>query len=181
MTQHDDPRSGDDFAAEASGPVPPQPEPAPELQSQPELQPQPEAQPPSPSLRGPVLAFVAVAAVVMLAGVAAIGFAIYEVVQPDSGIAACEAIRDSESNQSDRDSKMTEEEYREVREQFADSAHADIREHGTKLMDVLWQVDQLPEGQEMAALALIGPLAEHATGLQSACADQGVHISVGPN
>jgi hypothetical protein len=173
MTQYDDPRSGDDHAAEASGPVPPpQQEPPPPQQEPPPAQPS--------SLRGPVLAFVAVAVVVMLAGIAAVGFAIYEVVQPDSGIAACEAIRDSESEEGD-DSELTEEEYREVREQFADSAYADIREHGTKLMDVLWQVDQLPEGQEMAALALLGPLAEHATGLQSACADQGVHFSINPN
>ncbi|WP_229403568.1 hypothetical protein [Micromonospora okii] len=45
-------------------------------------------------------------------------------------------------------------------------------------MDVVWQVSQLPKGQEMGALAFMGPMGTHMAGLQTACADQGVIVNL---
>ncbi|MEJ3742297.1 hypothetical protein WEI85_03235 [Actinomycetes bacterium KLBMP 9797] len=144
----------------------------------------PAAAAPKRRMSGVGIALLASAAVVGLVGVATVGIAIYSAVTPDSGIVACEAIRDEDQASADDDTptldddELTEEEYRELREQFEDSTHADIREHGTKLVDVVWQVEQLPEGQEVAALGFLGPLTEHARGLQAACGRQGIHFSI---
>lgn len=73
---------------------------------------------------------------------------------------------------------MTEAEYREARELFEDSRHEKIREHGTALMDLAWQISQMPEDQEMGALAFIGPMGTHISGLQTACADQGIIVNL---
>ena len=83
---------------------------------------------------------------------------------------------------------MTEAEYRELRGVFEDSRYNDIRDHGTKLMDVVWQMSQAIDQQGGAdaedgaslgaALAYMQPLMTHMTGLQSACADQGVIVNL---
>lgn len=99
----------------------------------------------------------------------------------DSGVAACEAMRDGNKVPGAGEAKgFTEAEYREVRETFADSRYEDIREHGTKLMDVAWQVSQLGDGGEvgMEAWVYMQPLTTHMSGLQSACADQGIIIDL---
>lgn len=75
------------------------------------------------------------------------------------------------------DQRLTRDEYVRMRKVFADSRYADLREHGTKLMDVLWQVTQLGADNE-AAMAYVQPLTEHVSGLQSACADHGVIIDL---
>ncbi|MGW0150825.1 hypothetical protein ACWDVU_35185, partial [Streptomyces sp. NPDC003333] len=59
-----------------------------------------------------------------------------------------------------------------------DSRHEKLREHGTALVDIVWQVSNLPEGEEMGALAFIGPMGTHVAGLQTACADQGVIVNL---
>lgn len=142
----------------------------------------PQGAPPKRRMSGAVIALIATGAVVGLVSVATLGIAIYGAVTPDSGIVACEAIRDAELTSVNGDdpgsNEMTEDEYRELRDQFEDSVHEDIREHGTKLVDVVWQVEQIPDGQEVAALGFLGPLTEHATGLQAACARQGIHFSL---
>ncbi|HEX5541645.1 MAG TPA: hypothetical protein VFX60_08775 [Micromonospora sp.] len=39
--------------------------------------------------------------------------------------------------------------------------------------DLIWQMTQIPEGEEAGARVFIGQLTEHITGLQTACADPG--------
>lgn len=113
----------------------------------------------------------------------------------DSGVEACEALRDGNSqikNDAGEDEQMTEAQYRELREVFADSRHDDIRDHGTKLVDVIWQMTRAigptgdgpsaeADGEAFgAALMYMQPLATHMTGLQSACADRGIIVDLKP-
>lgn len=105
------------------------------------------------------------------------------IILKDSGVKACEALRDGNktfNGAAQNDKPLTEAQYRELRGVFADSRHDDIRDHGTKLMDVVWQVSQLGDEPGMEALAYIGPLTTHMTGLQSACADQGIIVNLKP-
>lgn len=101
----------------------------------------------------------------------------------DSGIKACEALRDGKSTfkgDPQKQTPMTEAQYRALRKVFEDSRYDDIRDHGTKLMDVVWQVSQLTkdDSSSMSLLAYLGPLTTQATGLQSACADQGIIVDL---
>ncbi|MCU7726115.1 hypothetical protein ODJ79_20510 [Actinoplanes sp. KI2] len=107
----------------------------------------------------------------------------------DSGIKACETLRDgtrSLTGVARSTAKMTEPQYRQMRKVFEDSRYGDIRDHGTKLMDVIWAMSQATEtggGNDSAAvtgsaLVYLPPLGEHLTGLQSACADQGIIINL---
>lgn len=101
-------------------------------------------------------------------------------IKEDPGVAACKSLaagdKTFDGKQAD-DKQMTEAEYRKLRAVFEQSRHDDIRDHGTKLMDVAWQVSKLGPEPGMEALAYVGPLTEHMTGLQSACADQGVIVA----
>ncbi|MET8040377.1 hypothetical protein ABZU25_05860 [Micromonospora sp. NPDC005215] len=145
---------------------------------------QPGHLPPPPagtSGRKPLL-FAAVALVALLMLVAA-GFTVYEgFIKEDSGVAACKALAEGKgpdgTAKGSGDIKLTEAEYRETREVFEDSRYEDIRKHGTALVDIAWQISQLPEGQEMAAIALLVPVETATTGLQTACADQGVIVEL---
>ncbi|MGK5741771.1 hypothetical protein [Micromonospora sp. URMC 103] len=144
----------------------------------------PPITPPAGRSRKPLVVGVGAAVAVLLLGVA--GYVVWDgYIKEDSGVAACKAMRDGTSVVGDdkrgSDDKLTEAEYREVRELFEDSRHDKIREHGTALMDVVWQVSQLPEGQEMGALAFMGPLTTHMSGLQTACADQDVIVDLNQN
>ncbi|MEU9508545.1 hypothetical protein AB0D32_19985 [Micromonospora sp. NPDC048170] len=126
-----------------------------------------------------VAAAAAVGTLMMLTA----AYAVYDgYIKEDSGVAACKAMRDGKtpSGGEDKgdDAKITEAEYREAREVFEDSRHEKIREHGTALMDIAWQVNQLPKGEEIGALAFMGPLGTHMSGLQTACADQGVIVNL---
>ncbi|AEB42647.1 hypothetical protein VAB18032_07635 [Micromonospora maris AB-18-032] len=112
-----------------------------------------------------------------------VGYAVWDrYVREDSGVAACKAM--SEGRQPDgsedagEDAKLTEAQYREARKVFEDSRHEKIREHGTALMDIVWQVDQMNDDEALGALAFMGPLGTHMTGLQTACADQGVILNL---
>jgi hypothetical protein len=136
----------------------------------------PQPQPPRRSLL-PWLALAVALLVVAGAG----GWFLYDrVIRTDSGVAACEALRDGDKavDGDDGDKTMTEAEYRELRGVFEDSRYEDIRDHGTKLIDLVWQLSKLGEEPGMEALAFMGPLTEHVTGLQSACADQGVIVDL---
>lgn len=128
-------------------------------------------------------ALLAVAIVVLGVGV----WSLYDrgIIFKDSGVQACEALRDGNklfTGAQQTEEKLTEAQYRELRAVFEDSRHDDIRDHGTKLMDVVWQVSQISQGGEpgMEVLAYLGPLTTHMTGLQSACADQGVVVNLKP-
>lgn len=105
------------------------------------------------------------------------------VILKDSGIKACEAFADGDKTFADKKTdgkKMTEGEYRQMREVFEDSRFDDIRDHGTKLMDLVWQISKMGDNPGLGALAYVGQLTEHMTGLQSACADQGVIVTLQP-
>jgi hypothetical protein len=115
------------------------------------------------------------------------------VILKDSGVQACEAMRAGTSGiktDGEKDEPMTEAQYKQLREVFADSRHNDIQNHGTKLIDVIWQMTQAmgpsskdpsaaADGEAFgAALLYMQPLATHMTGLQSACADQGIIVNL---
>ncbi|GIE90235.1 hypothetical protein Are01nite_67150 [Actinoplanes regularis] len=127
----------------------------------------------------PWLALVAALSLILLAGG---GWLVYDRLLregEDSGVAACRALASEEKGSSGTsDDELTRDEYIAMRKVFADSRYPDLREHGTKLMDVLWQVSQLGADNEVAALAYLQPLTEHVSGLQSACADHGVILDL---
>lgn len=125
----------------------------------------------------------AVLAVALVAG-GATAYVAYDrgIIVKDSGIKACEALRDDTAFTGSAQNKdpLTEAAYRELRGVFEASRYDDIKDHGTKLMDVLWQVSQFGEEPGVEALAYVGPLTTHLTGLQSACADQGIFVKLTP-
>lgn len=96
----------------------------------------------------------------------------------DSGIAACEAMASKASKPVVNESKApgTAEQFAQLRGVFADSRYPEIRENGTKFVDVVRQVTALGEDSGMAGLVFIGPLTESYSGLASACADHGYTI-----
>jgi hypothetical protein len=95
----------------------------------------------------------------------------------DSGVEACEAIRDAEQQSTEDSSEpFTFEQYQQLREQFADSKHEAIRTNGIELIDLAWQMDQLGEDAGLEALPLIGSFMEAYAGLTGGCAEQGVQI-----
>lgn len=136
--------------------------------------------PPAPRRRlGPWIAAGAVLAVLALA---AVGYGAWDLLKPDPGIAACEAMAGKRGPlgdaNSDGNDKLSESEYLKLREVFADSKHADIRAAGTKLVDVLWQVSQIPEGQELGAIAYVGQVTGAMTELTGACANHGIVVKI---
>lgn len=132
----------------------------------------------------PLWPWLAVVVVLSLALVAGGGWVLYDrVLREDTGVAACKAMAghektESASGSSSSDEKLTRDDYVRMRKVFADSRYADLREHGTKLMDILWQVSQLGADDEAVAMNYLQPLTEHVSGLQSACADHGVIINL---
>ncbi|WP_436529295.1 hypothetical protein [Actinoplanes sp. HUAS TT8] len=131
--------------------------------------------------RRPLWPWLAAVAALSLALVAGGGWILYDrVLREDSGVAACKSLAAGEKTgpASSGDDTLTRDEYLRMRKIFADSHYADLREHGTKLMDILWQVSQIGTDNEAAAMAYLQPLTEHVSGLQSACADHGVIIDL---
>ncbi|GAB2598138.1 hypothetical protein Aab01nite_73980 [Paractinoplanes abujensis] len=97
----------------------------------------------------------------------------------DPGVEACEAMRGGSTTfrpDPAQAKTMTEDEYRRARQVFADSRHDDIRDHGTKVMDIAWRMSQLED--DKATLLYVQPLTTQVLGLESACADQGVFLPV---
>ncbi|MDG4840820.1 hypothetical protein O7631_30200 [Micromonospora sp. WMMD967] len=139
---------------------------------------------PPPARSSHTFLIVAGAAVVAVLVLGVGGWAVYDrFIKEDSGIAACRAMAedkniDGTAKTSGEDDKLTEAEYREARKIFEDSRHDKIREHGTALMDIAWQVDQMPDGETGGALALLGPMGTHVSGLQTACADEGYIVKM---
>jgi hypothetical protein len=129
-----------------------------------------------PAIIAVVASFIALGAVVLG------GFAVYDrFFKEDSGIAACKAMRDDRDTamDSDGDGELSEEEYKAVREMFDDSRYEAIREHGKALVDLVSQMSKIPDNQ--GAGALVDQIADHATGLQMACADQGIVVNLMDN
>jgi hypothetical protein len=79
----------------------------------------------------------------------------------------------------DGSGELTEGEYRAARARFNDSKYDDIREHGNGLVDLVWQIQRIPDDQ--AAGDLIDRVAGHASGLQAACADHGIVVNLMDN
>ncbi|MFJ8691245.1 hypothetical protein [Micromonospora wenchangensis] len=134
---------------------------------------------------------ILLAATVALAVFVVLGFGGYAVydqfIREDSGVAACKAMAAGKKmdgspkttgGDTTVDKKMTEAEYRKARAIFEDSRYEKLREHGTAIVDVAWQMQGLDDDSGMAGLAFMGPLGTHLSGLQSACADQGVIVDL---
>lgn len=94
----------------------------------------------------------------------------------DSGLAACESIAAGGGvGPESKSETMTKAEYQQLRDVFAGSRYQPIRDHGTKLMDLAWQMQSLTASDQnaLAALPLVQPMTEAYTGLATACADHG--------
>ncbi|MFG1838066.1 hypothetical protein [Micromonospora sp. NPDC049175] len=141
----------------------------------------PSSPPAGTASRRPLL--IAGLAFVALLMLTATGLTVYEgFIKEDSGVAACRAMAEGKdpdgSAKGSGGSTFTEAQYRKTRELFEDSRHEDIRRHGTALVDIAWQIEQLPKGQEMGAVAFLASVEAATTGLQTACADQGVTVKL---
>jgi hypothetical protein len=145
-----------------------------------------DAGPTQPAARSRKPLLIAVGAVVALVLIGGVAVAVLRGsnVGPfkDSGLATCEAIRDDKSKASpkkDGDAKVKEAEYRKLRKLFADSRYSDIRDSGTKFVDLVWQfqgVDTNKEGALGMALVMGGQLMQSYSSLSGACANHGVVI-----
>ncbi len=95
----------------------------------------------------------------------------------DSGVAACKAIAaDNKMAGDNKDDTFTEAEYRQIRKQFADSGDQAIRDNGTKIIDLAWQMQSMDDDDGLAALPLIGELTSAYAGLTGGCAAHGITI-----
>jgi hypothetical protein len=131
----------------------------------------PPAVPPGPPLVK--RSYMVVAAVLVLAGGLWMLFN-KNVIYKDSGIAECEALRDGESVISP-DRQLTDQQYRRLRGAFADSRYDDIRNHGTRAADMLWQSGRVARLEHDGGVRDVPqPLARQLAGLNSACVDQGI-------
>jgi Spy/CpxP family protein refolding chaperone len=102
----------------------------------------------------------------------------------DTGVAACAAIANQGNLRGVASEAgagpgvaMTESEYRQIRDIFADSRYPAIRDNGTKMADYAWQLQAIGADKNaeaaMAALPLIQPMTQAYTGLAGGCADHG--------
>lgn len=101
----------------------------------------------------------------------------------DSGLAMCETIRDDKGKTTSNDNeKMTEASYLKLRKPFANSRYSDIRDSGTKFVDLVWQFAGATQkgGNEDGALGMAlvmgGQLMQSYSSLSGACANHGVTI-----
>lgn len=137
---------------------------------------------------GLVIGLIA-AVVVVLVGVATAGVLMVRNVGPfkDSGVAMCEQIRDAKTNNTtvtgstSSDGKLTLDGYHKLRRQFADSRYADLRDAGTKFIDLAWQLAQSTdsgdsEGALGAVLLMGGQIMQLYSSLAGACANHGVDL-----
>src|SRR5690349_5056635 len=108
-------------------------------------QPQPE-QTPGRNGRG-ALPWVGLALAVVVAGIG--GWFIYDrIINADSGVAACRALRDNKFFPA-ATAPVTETQYRGLRGVFEDSRYEDIRDHGTKLMDLSWELSKVYQNPDL--------------------------------
>jgi hypothetical protein len=97
----------------------------------------------------------------------------------DSGIQACKMVSegkspdgkptDGPSSEPGAEDEFTQEQYKDLRDIFADSRHDDIKAAGTKFVDVAYQASGAGDG----ALAFLMPMMTSYTELSSACANHG--------
>ena len=129
-----------------------------------------------------------IAAIIIAATLAALGFGVQRMnwlpaavplIGKDSGVAACELIAGGGAlgDRQDISAEMTEEQYRQARKPFADSRYPAIRDNGTRIIDLAWQVQQAGDGGELAgALMFMTALGDAYAGLAGGCAEHGYTI-----
>jgi hypothetical protein len=124
-----------------------------------------------------IVGIIAIALLVLLGVGGLVATVLWDRVGPDTGVAACKAVANPTEGgliRSDGAETMSEQEYKDVRKLFADSRDENIKEHGTALMDLAWQIQNTPEEDQLgAAFAYIGPITQAYTGLSGACAEHG--------
>ena len=99
------------------------------------------------------------------------------VIGMDSGVAACKAISEgAQPTGANTGAQVSEDQYRKLRAIFADSRYPDIRDNGVELIDVAWQIQSIPQGEEMSALIYIGTFTSSYAGLSGGCAARGYTI-----
>jgi hypothetical protein len=135
-----------------------------------------------PRRNQPVLILVLVAVFLLLMGGAAFGALYVNNVGPlnDSGLAMCESMRDSRKAglPADEGNALTREErYRELRSRFAGSRYADIRDAGTKFVDLAWQLSGTKDTEALGVgLLLGGQILQSYSAFAGACTAHGVTI-----
>lgn len=92
----------------------------------------------------------------------------------DTGVAACEAIHNGQAPVKAK-GIMSEADYRKARAVFADSRYPDIRNNGTRLMDLAWQAQGMGTNN-LGVLAVIGAIGDAYSGLAGGCASVGYTI-----
>lgn len=92
----------------------------------------------------------------------------------DTGVAACEAIHNGQAPVKAK-GIMSEADYRKARAVFADSRYPDIRNNGTRLMDLAWQAQGMGSNN-LGVLAVIGAIGDAYSGLAGGCASVGYTI-----
>ncbi|MBM2618923.1 hypothetical protein JIG36_25515 [Actinoplanes sp. LDG1-06] len=135
----------------------------------------------SPAKRAPRWPYVVLVAALLVLGGGV--WTAYDrgMIVSDSGVEACEAMRGGSTTfRTDpaEGEPLTEDQYRRARQVFAGSRHDDIREHGTRMMDIVWRMSQMEDQDATEALLYAQPLVSQVVGLESACADQGVFLPV---
>jgi hypothetical protein len=96
------------------------------------------------------------------------------VIGMDTGVAACKAI--SEGGKPATPGSVDKDQYRKLRQVFADSRYPAIRDNGVKVVDIGWQIQAIPQGQEIDALAYVGSFTSAYAGLSGGCAERGYTI-----
>lgn len=108
----------------------------------------------------------------------------------DSGLAECQTIHDAAAadrtdptaapSTSTSDEGITLDQYHDIRKKFADSRYGDIRDAGTRFVDLLWQLSEAARGSDEdalgAALMLASQLYAAYSSLAGACSNHGVDI-----
>jgi hypothetical protein len=132
------------------------------------------------------------ATLVTVVGVLVLGaigyFVVWPQVRPDAGVALCRGLAEQGKGEdlsagvdSDGDNTFSEAEYTKLRGQIRSSRDEELREHGTALIDLMWQAQAIDENADEAeqfgaALLLVGNLSRAYTGLTGACAEHGITL-----
>ncbi len=126
---------------------------------------------------------LALAAIILAAAASLVGYKlISDRLVEDPGVKVCKQVRENlQLPDDERDTDpITEQEYQQIRDLLQDTRHDKIRTHGTKLLDLTWQLQQFGPEPGLEALPLVQPFWDAYTGFSGACADQGVILPAQP-
>jgi hypothetical protein len=127
-------------------------------------------------------------ALMILVALLAIGFTLQRqnvlpagvpILGKDSGVAACQQIANGATPTGmDANAEFTAADYRKARQVFADSRYPAIRDNGTRLLDLAWQIGGAAKSSDdlAGALMFMNELSQAYTGLAGGCADHGITI-----